>query len=88
MRRNQSVHNDSMAAREDRHSIEEAIADALDSDDPALIRLDASAIREAIADALSELRQIEARVSELIGPLESRIDALEQALKRISDSRP
>lgn len=64
--------------------IREAIAAALDSDDPALIRLDAPELRQALAEALTEFRQIEARLSDLLRPIEARISAIEEKLQPIA----
>lgn len=52
--------------------------------DEGLVTLDAPELRKAIAEALTELRQIETRVSELLGPLEARIAALEERLAKLS----
>lgn len=62
--------------------LEAAIVDALDSDDPALIRFDAPELRAAVAQALVEFRQIASDIAEMIGPLEARIAALEAKLNK------
>lgn len=67
---------------EDDDGLREAIADALDSDDPALIRFDAPELRAAVAEALVEFRQIASDIAEMIGPLEARIAALKAKLNR------